>query len=436
MDVDIKSATAVNRAELLIKHVFRLSLQQFKTSGEEQAVHEFLRRTADISSFLMEHKQDSVALANLEKDILRPLAIETRAYTLREHLTCCSPSWASKMTTQPNRFAAFGSTELQASVAALAEPLGLRMGNGGYVGPPDSVRWDAIRGSNFGLFDFRRESRAEGKWASIGHALGLALSAGTLPVILSDGETKLLFDVNISPVEVKSVKQFEHIVCDAMAMAAVAQFDIQSKGSSLVDTIDYVLNQIDNKLPAARYLRPQIETLRSAVPPDPVTSRLYLKTLLDLTGNSGRVFLTPLWPGAYPKGNQRRCFHVLPFALPNAVSLAVEAGCRLAAVYERGDATGDIDVIGGIWRGIAQASHVVVDLTPADVNGSPADAQPNPNVCLELAMAQALGRKLLLVRDAKAKAAPLFPEIAKLQVLPYESTSVVTRYVESFVNET
>ena len=113
-----------------------------------------------------------------------------------------------------------------------------------------------------------------------------------------------------------------------------------------------------------------------------------------------------------------------------------EAGCRSAVVYKRGDTTGEVDIIEGIWRGIGQASHVVVDLTPVDVNGSAADASPNPNVCLELAMAQALGRKLLLVRDARAKGAPLFPEIAKLQVLPYESTGTLTKYVERFVTET
>jgi ankyrin repeat protein len=34
--------------------------------------------------------------------------------------------------------------------------------------------------------------------------------------------------------------------------------------------------------------------------------------------------------------------------------LLVEGGCHSPAVYERGVTTGDIDVIGGIWRGIAQ----------------------------------------------------------------------------------
>jgi hypothetical protein len=369
-------------------------------------------------------------------DRMRPLAVEVRAYSLRRHLTCCTPFWAGKTTTRANEFVTFGSAELKAAVAALAEPLGLTAIDTRAAGTPDRIRWDAVGGSNFGLFDFRRQPHTEGRWASISHALGLALSVGTLPVILTDGEPKLPFDVHIDPLDVPSTREAPRIISDAMATAAVAQLQVEMQSSSILQTIDYVLDQVGDRSAAARYMRPYVEALKNTEPPDPVNAHLYLQSLLDQAGGGEHELLTPMWPGAYPIRNAPCCFHVLPFALPDAISRAVEAGCRSAVVYKRGDTTGEVDIIEGIWRGIGQASHVVIDLTPVDVNGSAADASPNPNVCLELAMAQALGRKLLLVRDARAKGAPLFPEIAKLQVLPYESTGTLTKYVERFVTET
>ncbi len=429
----VDPTAVVERGALVNKQVFALQLQPFKTDGEKQAVSNFLRASADIASYLMEHKRNADALANLEIDQLRPLAVEVRAYSLRRHLTCCTPVWAAKTTTRANEFVTFSGAELKAAVAALAEPLGLTPIDTRAAGTPDRIRWDAVSGSNFGLFDFRRENHTEGRWASISHALGLALSVGTLPVILTDGKWKLPFDVHIDPVDVPLTKEARRIISDAMATAAVAQFQIEIQGSSILQTIDYVLDQVGDHLAAARYMRPYVEALKNTEPPDPVNARLYLKSLLDQAGGGDYELLTPMWPGTYPNRNAPCCFHVVPFALPDAISRAVEAGCRSAVVYARGDTTGDVDIIEGIWRGIGQASHVVVDLTPVDVNGSAADASPNPNVCLELAIAQALGRKLLLVRDARAKDAPLFPEIAKLQVLPYASTGTLTKYVERFV---
>lgn len=423
----------VERGAQLNKQVFALQLQPFKTDGEKQAVDNFQLVSADIASYLMEHKRNADALAHLEMDRIRPLAVEVRAYSLRRHLTCCTPFWAAKTTTRANEFVTFGSAELKAVAAELAEPLGLTPIDTRVAGTPDRIRWDAVGGSNFGLFDFRRENHVAGRWASISHALGIALSVGTLPVILTHGETKLPFDVHMDPVEVPLTKEARRIISDAMATAAVAQFQKEMQGSSILQTIDYVLDQVGDHLGAARYMRPYVEALKNTEPPDPVNARLYLKSLLDQAGGGDYELLTPMWPATYPSRNVPHCFHVLPFTLPDEISRAVEAGCRSAVVYERGDTTGEVDIIEGIWRGIGQASHVVVDLTPVDVNGSAADASPNPNVCLELAIAQTLGRKLLLVRDARAKGAPLFPEIAKLQVLPYESSSTLTQYVENFV---
>jgi len=91
--------------------------------------------------------------------------------------------------------------------------------------------------------------------------------------------------------------------------------------------------------------------------------------------------------------------------------------------YRRGDETGDPNVIRSIWQEICRATDVVVDLTGL-----------NLNVCLELALCQTLGRRTLLVaRSDSGTINRLFPEIAKLQVHPYQTCLSLERTVEQFL---
>ena len=85
-------------------------------------------------------------------------------------------------------------------------------------------------------------------------------------------------------------------------------------------------------------------------------------------------------------------------SLPGQAVLTSTAG----ATRRRG-----VHVVRSIWDDICRASAVVVDLT-----GS------NNNVCLELGLAQAIGRPVLLMtQDGLGDS--LFPEIAKLRVSRY-----------------
>lgn len=430
--IDEESTRIAERGRRLVNQVFALELEAFRTDGEKQAVESFVRRSAEIASFLMQHGGDADALASLETDEIRALAVDVRRYSLRRHLTFCAPAWGIPSRPRPNQLAAFGSAGFEASVATLARPLRLALADGNGAGTPDRLRWERVCSSNFALFDFRGDARDEGLWAGNSHALGLAFSVGTLPVILTDDASGLPFDVDVEAVHVPASAQAGPILSEAMAAAAVAQFDVGA-GANVRDTIDYVLRHAVGGSAAGRYMRPFLEEIRDSETPDPENARRYLQSLLSAAGTKDLALLTPLWSATYPDPDAGECFHVLPFRLPDQVSKAVEAGCSPTLAYRRGDTTGELDIIEGIWNGIGRASHVVVDLTPVDPAGKPADAMPNPNVCLELAMAQALGRQLLLVRHEGAKDAPLFPGIAKLQVLPYENAQALTDLVEAFV---
>ena len=100
-----------------------------------------------------------------------------------------------------------------------------------------------------------------------------------------------------------------------------------------------------------------------------------------------RVLLHPVWPASY-QGTKRTCLHVMPFrtkwsdSVRDRVRRAVEAR---GFEYRRGDQRRGVHVVRSIWDDICPASAVVVDLT-----------RSNNNVCLDLGLAQAIGRPVLL----------------------------------------
>ena len=433
MNVKLDPETIVSHFIDLQHQVFEFSLQLGKSNGEKESIDKFLRSSSDISSFLVDHKQDLKALFDVEKDLIRPLAVNLREYSLRHHLTCCRPFWGSQSITYPNKFVTFGSYQFEALLTEYAETLSLSNSNKQGSGTSNRIRWDSICKSNFAVFEFNHKSRKQGKTASICHALGISLATGTMPVIIKD-EEPMPFDVHIEPIIVPFQDATETIILEALSKAAVAQFQIEEQESSIDKTISFALDQFSDTA-AGRYIQAPLIELQESNPLDPITVSLYLKSLLGRSGGSNYELLTPLWPGGYPNKEQQSCFHVLPFSLSDDISRAVERGCTPNVIYKRGDKTGDIDVIRGIWDEICRANYVVVDLTPANINGNPDDVYPNPNVCLELALAQVLGRKLLLIRDEAAASAPLFPEIAKLQILHYDTPKKLTTYVEHFINQ-
>ncbi len=86
----------------------------------------------------------------------------------------------------------------------------------------------------------------------------------------------------------------------------------------------------------------------------------------------------------------------------------VAKGCKKARVKAvRGDVTDDQQILRSIWDELGRCSYVTADLTDF-----------NPNVCLELGIADTLGRQTILIgRPGTEKA--LFPSIAKRRVHIY-----------------
>jgi hypothetical protein len=124
----------------------------------------------------------------------------------------------------------------------------------------------------------------------------------------------------------------------------------------------------------------------------PLDFRAALEQLLAQLGNSRLVMLHPRWPAHYPSADgTRRCFVVMPFSetLPGTQAMYRELDAALSqngVHVVRGDEALGQDIVASIWEETARASHVLVDLTGY-----------NLNVCLELGMADAMGRDTLLI---------------------------------------
>jgi hypothetical protein len=105
----------------------------------------------------------------------------------------------------------------------------------------------------------------------------------------------------------------------------------------------------------------------------------------------------------------------------------LRSACRSAGVeYAIGSGRIDPDIIGSIWDDLCRATHVVVDLTHL-----------NPNAVFELAVAQVLGRPVLVISQDRRVHEHL-PVLSRTRVHHYEPgagrgalTAVVERFLRS-----
>jgi hypothetical protein len=219
--------------------------------------------------------------------------------------------------------------------------------------------------------------------ASVCHALGLGLALGVYPVVVTGEGQNLPFDIDVEP------------VTDELLLA---------------DRIDEALFGVHPTTGATSVVATARRVLGERAPADPVEADRMVRLRLQDERRSGEAVLTPVWPARYADPAAPRCFHVMPFSQPwsDTVRDQVREACRRSGTrYRRGDDADGTEVIRAIWEEISLATCLVVDLTGLNVN-----------VCLELGLAQALGRRaLLFTQDDPAQT--LFPEIAKLQVRRY-----------------
>jgi len=151
--------------------------------------------------------------------------------------------------------------------------------------------------------------------------------------------------------------------------------------------------------------------------------------VLGAAGDAAPQMIFPAWPASYPDQIEQSLFHVTAFGPPWAgdtmkIAARTCAGASPRVRYIRGDQVLDPDIIRSIWDNLCQATHVLVDLTGL-----------NANVALELGIAHALGRNVLLVtQDGSAK--DHFQALAKRRIHGYSLApggAALSQVVERFL---
>ncbi|VVB87596.1 Nucleoside 2-deoxyribosyltransferase [uncultured archaeon] len=393
------------------------------SGSEERATGmELFKQCAYADTFLHQHSGDDDTVFGYETDTMRQLAREVRVFSLRNHLTLVSPIWASSPSmNDPNAIFFSGGDALRNLLADVCARQKLKLLGLSASKNIASARWDQLQICQVAVFDFTGYERPDpdrqidlagaGVIAAVAYELGIALTLGRMIIIIANEGQNLPFDVDIEPVRLNGDDGDSTLLADAIDDAI---YGLQRSGteSSIVATRAYLNEKFSNI--QNFIVKQSLKLIDDEVARDPIKFRQFLEPVLGGAGQDAPQIVFPAWPGSYPDPEMRRCFHVTAFgpAWAKDTMNIVSSGCEIAGVeYIRGDKVLDPNIIRSIWDNLCQASHVVVDLTGL-----------NANVMLELGIAHALGRNVLLVtQDSDIKS--YFSSITKLRMHTYSITS-------------
>jgi len=279
-------------------------------------------------------------------------------------------------------------------ITRIAQEVGLGLNDASHAGADSSdARWQDLCGANVAVFDI-----SEGD-PQVYYEVGMALALGTQLLILAKKGTEPKFDVAQDVVSYLDNKDLQRVLERELDCAI---YGLQSKGqqeSCLKATLAYAEGLAAGSNDGL--LRVSLNQLRG-VCEDAMKFRDAIKNLNTYLGSKAQVILYPRWPVTYPDKSQPRCFIVMAFRPElDATHRAIRSACGNKVKPVRGDEAKGQEIIQSIWEEIGRATHVVVDLSGF-----------NLNVCLELGLADVLGRNVFLIGQTGTEQR-LFPAIAK-----------------------
>jgi nucleoside 2-deoxyribosyltransferase len=359
----------------------------------------------------------------LEREALRPLALQMQDFFLRRHLLLTKPYFPTRaVTPDPNAVFFSGGADLRQLTAKICQMQGLSLQAETASANPAQQRWDQLRVAAVAIFDLRQYSRAvtytndsqiARQVAAVTYELGIAFAIGKPVVVVVKPDQVLPFDVDIEPVRLSGEASDLDLLVIAIESALYGRQRGGEEGSIAATVTG--LHRLYGNSPNA-YVRNTLITLDANAASDAVKTRQITAQVLRFLGSEAPWMIFPAWPGDYPQVQERFCFHITAFEndsrpWPKWTKQIVQSECPSTIAYKRGDQSEERDIIRAIWHDICRAWYVVVDISDL-----------NPNAVLELGMAHVLGRKVLLVtKDADMS---LYPDtIAKERKAVYALTA-------------
>jgi hypothetical protein len=357
---------------------------------------------------------------HFERDSLRHTVQALRLHHRRGHLMVARPIWPTgpggAVRPDPGCVVLAGAdADVHGLVALACKDRLLHISPPAAPGvDPAQAHWHALQAASLVVLDL---STAD---PQVYYQLGQAYALGSELLLLARSGTVLPFDVAQAVLHYSSAAD---LATQLPAALDTALYGVQTLGLtglmhlSLKHCTALVAQAVgeespnlsSNDAPTTFLLQQLTANVNS-----PLGFAAVLDQLLARLSNPRLVLLHPRWPARYPNASPlaRRCFVVMPFSSQMASTQAMyrQLCTQLEAqgvLVVRGDGALGQDIVASIWEETARASHVLVDLTGY-----------NPNVCLELGMADAMGRDTLLF-GAAGTAEARFLAINKRRIHSY-----------------
>lgn len=365
--------------------------------------------------------RDDDALAALEATLLRPAARNWHDLALIRHALLARPLWQNnEVTREVNTLFVAGVDDLLPMIEDVCRGKRLQLDLARRLQNHGQRRWDALNASHVALLDLRGAPRIPQlavqapkrarELTGAAYELGWALALGKPIVVLASPGEELPFDVDLSPLLIDGTDD------DASALArSLDEAFYVSQRDSRANAIPDALAELD-RLTQDHPQRGAIEGmgwLDPALKSDPAGFAAAVPQVLRTIDDAQRQLLRPAWPGVYPDAARPSCFHVMPYRPDWAeeVSATARSVCRQAEIgleYRIGKESDEGRIVHAIWDDLCRASVVLVELGGG-----------NLNVMIELGIAHALGRPVVLVqRLGEPDVRPL--HIEKLRVHMYD----------------
>lgn len=360
------------------------SMKTQKSDGETDATMNLFVRLGRLTTAVHQTGGDETKLLALETDQARQIVNEVRLFARRTHITLARPDWSRANVVQdPNLVFFSGPDATRKLLTAATRKRELEVNPKSRTGVElDESRWQDLRAASLAVFDVSDES------PQVFYELGLALVLGTELLILARQDAKVPFDIAQEVHSYANADELNEYLSLHLEESLYGLQSVGSEGSAVTDTVNY-----GERLAAAvgdtGLTHVALNSLRKVIS-DPIGVAPALQLLNSYLQDHAQIIVYPRWPGCYPDPNHPRCFVVMPFRkkLDPAYRL-IEQLCKDAKpgiAPIRGDVAEEGEIIRSIWEEIGRATHITVDLTDF-----------NPNVCLELGIANALGRNSILI---------------------------------------
>jgi hypothetical protein len=376
------------------------------SAGMREAAMNLFARIARLTTAISKAGADARQFRQIETDQARGLADEVRLYSRRANLMLARPVWPhSSALVDANRIFYAGGPRMRSALAGATQALGLELADPAPTGAePEVQRWLDLRTSSVSVFDLADES------PQVYYELGIALALGAQLLLLAPEGLRLPFDVAQAVCRYTRETDLHTLLTAELDAACYGMQVRPAAASGLPATLAYA-ERIAAANPTNLLAAVALKTVRIAGT-DPVSFGNALGTFNSYLGSEAHALILPRWPGSYPDPAAPRCFAIMPFRPaqePAHAVVASEAG-RVGVRCVRGDVADGQQIIESIWQEICRATHITVDLSGF-----------NPNVCLELGIANTLGRRTLLIgiEGTASELKRMLPNVAKWRCHTY-----------------